>query len=62
MQPTRFVWDHFDIALRKEPCFFVVFLLVFVKQPAVSNQAREHAAVEDALIIVSCRVFFFKEF
>lgn len=22
MQSTRFVWDHFDIALRKEPCFF----------------------------------------
>lgn len=52
MQSTRFVWDHFDIALRKEPCFFFFF-----KQPAVSNQAREHAAVEDALIILSCRFF-----
>lgn len=27
----------------------------FFKQPAESNQAREHAAVEDALIILSCR-------
>lgn len=60
IRPSRFVWDHFDIALRKEPCFLFISFFVFLPQPAVSNQTIEHAGAEDALVILSCR--FLKRF